>query len=84
MAKGRNPFELRKTDENIIEAGVTDAEFEGLFAGEISREDYLSEFPEQSYRYYHLSTIAAGRGDLELSLYFWELSGFPKSVDWCD
>ncbi len=74
---------MEKSNKNIIEAGITPAEFDDLFAGDFPVEDYLSEFPSQAHRYGHLADLAANRGDMELAEYFRGLSGRPAVVDSC-
>lgn len=75
---------MEKSNKNIIEAGITPAEFDNLFAGDVSFADYLSAFPEQSLRYSHLADLAGMRGLSELEDYFFELSGLPRAIDDCD
>lgn len=75
---------MKKTDKNIIEAGITSIEFDDLFAGDITEDTYLLEYPSQTHRYGHLADLASMRGDLELSDYFRVLSGAPKFIDFCD
>ena len=75
---------MKKADKNIIEAGITPAEFDDLFAGDFPMEAYLSEFPSQDHRYYHLADLAVGRDEWELAEYFRGLSGMPKKIDYCD
>lgn len=75
---------MKKSDKNIIEAGITLAEFDDLFAGDFPVEAYLSEFPSQEHRYGHLADLAAMRGEMELAEYFRDLSGRPKFIDFCD
>lgn len=74
---------MDKFNKNIIEAGVTSAEFDDLFAGDVLLDDYLAEFPEQSWRYRHLCDLATMRGLDELSDYFWSKSGMRMAVDDC-
>ncbi len=74
---------MEKSNKNIIEAGVTPAEFDNLFAGDVALSDYLAEFPKQSWRYRHLSDLATMRGLDELADYFHEKSGAPRFVDDC-
>lgn len=75
---------MDKSNKNIIEAGITPAEFDDLFAGDFPMEAYLSEFPSQAHRYGHLSDLAAARGNTELAAYFFKKSGQPLRRDWCD
>lgn len=75
---------MDKSCKNIIEAGVTPAEFDDLFAGDVSLEGYLAEYPKQSWRYRHLSDLAFMRGFEELADYFFEKSGLPRCIDRCD
>lgn len=74
---------MKKSDKNIIEAGITPAEFDNLFADDFPMEAYLSEFPSQAHRYGHLADLAAVRGEDELADYFLEKSGKPKIIDFC-
>lgn len=74
---------MDKSNKTIIEAGVTPAEFDNLFAGDVSLAGYLSEFPEQSLRYSHLADLAAMRGLDALEDYFRGKSGLPMRVDDC-
>lgn len=75
---------MDKSNKNIIEAGVTSAEFDALFAGDLAPAEYLAAFPLQSHRYGHLADLAGLRGDDALQEYFFELSELPQSVDSCD
>lgn len=75
---------MKKSNKNIIEAGITPAEFDDLFAGDFPMEAYLSEFPSQTHRYGHLADLAVDRGEWELADYFRRLSGKPKVIDSCD
>lgn len=75
---------MDKLNKNIIEAGVTPAEFEALFADDITQAEYLNAFPLQSHRYGHLADLAGLRGDDVLQAYFFDLSGLPLVVDSCD
>lgn len=75
---------MEKSNKNIIEAGITPAEFDDLFAGDVSLDGYLAAFPEQSLRYAHLSDLAAMRGLGEFEDYFFEKSGLPRCIDRCD
>lgn len=75
---------MKKSNKNIIEAGITPTEFDDLFAGDFPMEAYLSEFPLQAHRYGHLADLAVNRGEWELAEYFRGLSGRPKVIDSCD
>ena len=75
---------MKKMNKNIIEAGITPAEFDDLFAGDFPMEAYLSEFPSQAHRYGHLADLAVNRGEWELAEYFRELSCMPEIIDSCD
>lgn len=75
---------MKKSDKNIIEAGITPAEFYGLFADDFPMEAYLSEFPSQAHRYDHLADLAVDRDEWELAEYFRGLSGKPEYIDYCD
>lgn len=75
---------MDKESNNIIEAGITAAEFSALFAGDITPGEYLNEYPLQSWRYGHLADLAAMRRDYELENYFEVQSGRPRAVDWCE
>lgn len=75
---------MDKSTKNIIEAGITPAEFSVLFADDITMEEYLSEYPSQAHRYGHLEDLAIGRGEYELADYYREKSGRPNYIDWCD
>lgn len=74
---------MNKSCKTILEAGITPNEFDDMFAGDISIDDYLSEYPLQAHRYKHLADLALGRGLDELYAYFLKKSGLPKIVDWC-
>lgn len=75
---------MEKSNKNIIEAGITPAEFDDLFADDFPMEAYLSEFPSQAHRYGHLADLATARGEDELAAYFLKKSGRPSVVDLCD
>ena len=75
---------MDKSTKNIIEAGITPAEFSDLFADDITMEEYLSEYPSQAHRYDHLKYLAIDRGEYELADYYREKSGKPNCIDWCD
>lgn len=75
---------MDKTTKNIIEAGITSAEFDDLFADDFPAEDYLLEFPSQAHRYAHLADLALARSDDFLAEYFLKKSGKPSIVDFCD
>ena len=75
---------MKKSDKNIIEAGITPAEFEDIFADDLSMAAYLSKFPSQAHRYGHLYDLALIRGEWEMADYFLDLSGKPFIIDWCD
>ena len=74
---------MKKSDKHIIEAGITSIEFDDLFAGDITEEAYLSEYPSQAHRYGHLADLASMRGDFDLADYFRKFSGMPDHVDFC-
>lgn len=75
---------MEKSNKTIFDAGITPAEFDDLFAGDVAWGDYLSEFPRQSWRYGHLADLALLRGDEALAEYFRKKSGLPEMVDRCD
>ena len=75
---------MEKSNNTILDAGITPAEFDDLFAGDISLDDYLAEYPKQSWRYGHLADLALLRGDSGLADYFRKKSGAPEMVDRCD
>ena len=74
---------MEKSNKNIIEAGITPAEFDDLFAGDVTLDAYLAEYPKQSWRYHHLSDLAFMRGLDELADYFDKKSGYGMVVDDC-